>query len=196
MSTEAIKGQPASIFRVRGMLLQFLLTVGLAIGIMSVFGKQSVLDLLLQGKSLPVQAAWGTAVGLMIILPTVGLIVRVPWLEDFRRQLIEIVARADLSGFNPLWFSLCAGVGEEMLFRGALQPLLGLWLTSLIFTALHYQTGGFLAMNRMKAMYAVLVFLASLLLGTVCLRFGLIAAMFAHTVVDVVALTTLRSVRS
>jgi hypothetical protein len=173
MSTEAIKGQPASIIHVRGMSLQFLLTVGLAIGIMSVFAKQSVLDLLLRGKSLPMQVAWGTAVGLLIILPTLGLIVRVPRLANFRRQLIEIVARADLSGFNPLWFSLCAGVGEEMLFRGALQPLLGLWLTSLVFTALHYQTGGFLAMNRTKALYAVLVFLACLLLGTVWLSFGL-----------------------
>ncbi len=73
MSTEAIKGQPASIIHVRGMLLQFLLTVVLAIGIMSLFGKQPVLDQLLRGKSVPMQAAWGMAVGLMIILPTLAL---------------------------------------------------------------------------------------------------------------------------
>jgi hypothetical protein len=195
MLTEAIKRQPAPLLHIRGMLLQFLLTVGLAIGIMSLFGKQPVLDQLLRGKSLPLQAAWGMAVGLMIILPTVVLIVRVPLFKNFRHQLTEIIGRADLSGFNPIWFGLCAGVGEELLLRGALQPLLGLWLTSLVFTALHYQTGGFLAMNRMKALYAVLVFLASLLLGTVCIRIGLIASMVAHTVADVVALRTLRSAR-
>jgi hypothetical protein len=66
-------------------------------------------------------------------------------------------------------------------------------LTGMIFTALHYQTGGFRTMNRMKAMYAVLVFLASLALGTVCLQLGLIAAMVAHTVADVVALSNLRT---
>ena len=46
----------------------------------------------------------------------------------------EMESRRDqaMRGFNPLWISLCAGFGEEMLFRGAPQPLLGLWLTSLV----------------------------------------------------------------
>jgi hypothetical protein len=48
-------------------------------------------------------------------------------------------------------------------------------------------------MNRMKAVYAVLASLASVLLGTVCIQLGLIAAMVAHTVGDLVALTTLRT---
>jgi hypothetical protein len=64
-----------------------------------------------------------------------------------------------------------------------------------IWTALHYQTGGFRTMNRMKALYAVLVFLASVLLGTVYVQLGLIAAMVAHTVIDLVTLTMLRAAR-
>ncbi len=120
---------------------------------------------------------------------------RVPWFDPFRRQMLELLQRADLRGFNPLWISLCAGFGEEMLFRGALQPLLGLWLTSLVSTALHFQTGGFRTMNPMKALYALLVFLASLLLGPVFIRIGSIAAIVTHTVADVITLTTLRSAR-
>lgn len=50
-------------------------------------------------------------------------------------------------------------------------------------------------MNRMKAVYALLVFVASLLLGTVFVQIGLIAAIVTHTVVDLVALTGLRSGR-
>ncbi|MBK7566807.1 MAG: CPBP family intramembrane metalloprotease [Bacteroidetes bacterium] len=32
-----------------------------------------------------------------------------------------------------LFLSFCAGVGEELLFRGAIQPWLGIWLTALLF---------------------------------------------------------------
>jgi membrane protease YdiL (CAAX protease family) len=195
MSTEAIEGQSRPIIGVRVMVLNIVITVGLALGITALFGREPLVQVLLRDKPWPIQGAWGIAIGFLVTVPAGVLISSVPWFVAFRRQLIELVSRADLNGFNPLWISLCAGVGEETLFRGALQPLLGLWVTSLIWTVLHYQTGGFRTMNRMKAVYAVLVFLASVLLGIVFVQIGLIAAMVAHTVIDLVALTMLRSAR-
>jgi hypothetical protein len=195
MSTDAMEGKSRSLIAPRAMVSTIVLTVGLALAIMVMFGRESLLDILLQGKLWPVQVAWGIAVGLLVTVPAGVLITRVRWFRAFWRQLIEIGSRADLSGFNPLWFSLCAGTGEELLFRGALQPLLGFWLTGLIFTGLHFQTGGFRTMNRMKAAYAFLVFLASLLLGTVFVQIGLIAAIVTHIVIDLVALTSLRTSR-
>lgn len=79
-----------------------------------------------------------------------------------------------------------------ILFRGALQPILGLWWTSSVFTLLHYQPGGFQTMNRMKGIYAALVFLASLLLGHIFNSLGLIAAALTHATIDVVSLMALR----
>jgi membrane protease YdiL (CAAX protease family) len=196
MTTEAMKVRSSPIINTRYMVLQTLAVTCLALAIMAIFGKQPLLGVFLQGKPWPVQVALGIPFGLLMTGPLVVLINRVPGFDAFRRQVAEFVSRADLSGLNPLWFSLCAGVAEEMLFRGALQPLVGLWLTCLIFTALHYQTGGFRTMNRMKAVYAVLVFLASFLLGTICLQVGLIAAVVTHTVGDLVALTMLRTVRT
>jgi len=38
-----------------------------------------------------------------------------------------------------LLLGLSAGIGEEITLRGALQPKLGLALTSLLFAALHVQ---------------------------------------------------------
>jgi membrane protease YdiL (CAAX protease family) len=195
MSTEAIEGQSRPIIGVRVMVLNIVITVGLALGITALFGREPLVQVLLRDKPWQIQGAWGIAIGFLVTVPAGVLISSVPWFVAFRRQLIELVSRADLNGFNPLWISLCAGVGEETLFRGALQPLLGLWVTSLIWTVLHYQTGGFRTMNRMKAVYAVLVFLASVLLGIVFVQIGLIAAMVAHTVIDLVALTMLRSAR-
>jgi hypothetical protein len=42
----------------------------------------------------------------------------------------------------------------------------------------------------------VSVFMASVLLGTVYVKLGLVAAMVAHTVIDLVTLTMLRPVRT
>ena len=196
MSADAIDSGSRPLMGFRTMVLNLAVTVGLALGITTLMGKQPLIDLLLQGKPWPMQAIWGIAVGLLLAMPLKLLISRVAWFDAYRRQMLELASRLDLSGLNPLWFSLCAGVGEELLFRGALQPLAGPWLTSAVFTALHYQTGGFRTMNRWKVMYAVLIFLVSLGLGAVAVQIGLIAAIATHTVADIVGLMSLRGARS
>ena len=65
-------------------------------------------------------------------------------------------------------------------------------MDQLIFTVLHYQTGGFQAMNRMKGVYAALVFLASVLLGHIFDSLGLMAVALTHATIDVVSLVALR----
>jgi hypothetical protein len=196
MSTGALDARSRAIARPRDMLLMMILMIGVALGITAIFGRPSLWVVVLQGTAWPVQVACGTGIGLLLSLSIMVPINRIHWFEAFRRQLIEIVSHADLNGFNPVWFSLCAGVGEELLIRGTLQPILGLWLTSLLFTALHFQTGGFRTMNRMKAVYALVIFFVSLLLGAVFIRIGLIAAIVTHVVGDIVFLTSLRTVRS
>lgn len=49
---------------------------------------------------------------------------------------------SDMDTFRE-WFllALAAGVGEELLFRGALQPVMGLGATSIIFALVHVQYG-------------------------------------------------------
>src|SRR5207247_4258871 len=97
--------------------------------------------------------------------------------SSLRRQLLDLVSRLDLGGLNPLWISLSAGIGEEILFRGALQPILGIWWTSFIFTVAHFWSGQFQSMNWQKLIYAASVFVTGLLLGYVFSEIGLIAAM-------------------
>jgi membrane protease YdiL (CAAX protease family) len=193
MSADATGYQPRLIISARTMAFSVFLMLGLALAITLIFGTRPLLNVVSAGRTWPVQLASGIAIGLLVTVPGGLLIARVPLFNAFRRQLIELVSRADMSGFKPLWFSLCAGLGEEMLFRAALQPLLGIVLTSVIFTALHAKTGGFKTMNRMKAVYALLVFFISLLLGTVFIQIGLTAAITTHIVIDVIALTHLRT---
>ena len=61
--------------------------------------------------------------------------------EDVQR-LTEVLI-GPLLGSIPgiLTLGLAAGIGEETLFRGALQPRFGLLITSLLFALLHSQYG-------------------------------------------------------
>lgn len=59
----------------------------------------------------------------------------------------EFIGRVSLGLFGDItiWkaaaIGLSAGIGEEILFRGAVHPRFGLWLTAVLFTAGHTQYG-------------------------------------------------------
>lgn len=90
---------------------------------------------------------------------------------------------------QEIWFvSLCAGAGEELLFRGALQPWWGLWITSVVFVALHGYLSPF---NPRLSLYGILMVIAIATLGYLADHLGLLGAMLAHTLIDVVLLSYL-----
>jgi membrane protease YdiL (CAAX protease family) len=83
---------------------------------------------------------------------------------------------------HVLIFGLMAGVPEEILFRGALQPALGVLPTALIFGALHALTPA----------YFVYASGAGVFLGGLALwRDGLWTPIAAHSVVDLIMLALL-----
>jgi uncharacterized protein len=59
-------------------------------------------------------------------------------------ELLSWMSRRVLKMFGSLplatmlGMALLAGIGEEIIFRGWLQPLLGLWLTALLFAVAHF----------------------------------------------------------
>lgn len=84
-----------------------------------------------------------------------------------------------------IFVSLCAGIGEEIFFRGIIQPYLGIVVTAIIFVAIH----GYLNPKNLKiTVYGVYMVFAIMLLGYLTDKFGLITAITAHTVIDVVLL--------
>ena len=77
-----------------------------------------------------------------------------------------------------LLLGLSAGIGEEITLRGALQPKLGIALTSLIFAALHVQYSWY-------GMLSILVF--GLILGVIRKRSSTTAAILVHALYDLLA---------
>lgn len=104
-------------------------------------------------------------------------------LDDF--LVVRTVRGMTLSRIDRLQLSLFAGAGEELLFRGAIQPLLGLWFTSVLFIALH----GYVSFRSARHMFFGLVMIAlAIMLGILFEYAGLLAAMTAHAVYDLIAL--------
>jgi membrane protease YdiL (CAAX protease family) len=176
----------------RAILPMFIAMVALAFLLTFLFGPEPLPAVVASGAGAGRQVSWGILIGLAVAVAAWVAIYNITALASFRDQMLILARRMDLRGFNPLWFGLCAGVGEETLFRGALQPLLGIWGTSLLFTLAHYRTGGFRSMNPARWGYAAFIFLASVLMGYVLMEFGLIAAAAAHATVDVIGIVLLR----
>lgn len=90
-----------------------------------------------------------------------------------------------LNTWEILFLSFSAGVGEEFLFRGVIQPYWGIWLTAIFFVAIH----GYLDPRDKKMMtYGLTMTVIIGILGYMKNYMGLIAPMMAHFAIDVVLL--------
>lgn len=77
----------------------------------------------------------GLGLAVVVVGVTPWLVERTVWARSLHAELKEIID--PLSHAQITVLALASGLGEEIFFRGAMQPVLGLWVTSLIFGAFH-----------------------------------------------------------
>lgn len=82
----------------------------------------------------------GLAFGGLVVLSTRVFVTRFVWARHLHQEL-RPVAR-DLSAGGIAAVALFSAFGEELLFRGLLQPWLGFWLQALVFGIVHAQLRG------------------------------------------------------
>jgi len=152
--------------------------------IMYFAGPVSLYKALEFGLDLPLQILWGSGLGILIGTLAWKLI-KLPFLSETRIFFEDIIGPWRLTWWEVLLVSLCAGIGEEILFRGAIQPLIGIGWTSLLFVLLHGYINPF---NAPLSVYGIFMVIAVAVLGFVAFRWGLVMAMTAHTVIDVILL--------
>lgn len=76
----------------------------------------------------------------LIVVATLWTMLLVPGTDDLQTAASQqIFAAFSGSLFAGFMLALASSVGEEILFRGALQPVFGIFLTSLFFALLHMQ---------------------------------------------------------
>lgn len=123
--------------------------------ILSLYGALALLALLIsagrddidiyriEGRSTSLFLALSPLIGLAVALAVVFLsrfaVHRFDWARrlhtDFRSLL------GPLSGREILILAVASAVGEELLFRGALQPMIGIWPQAVVFALLHIGPG-------------------------------------------------------
>jgi hypothetical protein len=79
--------------------------------------------------------ALGFALALVVVAATPALVKRTAWARVLHAELKEIIS--PLSSSEITLLAVASGLSEELFFRGAIQPVLGLLLTSVLFGALH-----------------------------------------------------------
>lgn len=136
------------------------------------------------------QTLIGIGIGTVVAL-AVGLSVRrLAWLASLRTLIRAGFETAKPTSLDLTLAAVSAGFSEELLFRGAVQPLLGIWVTSLIFALAH---GGGTKATKGNLSFGLFVFGVSVLLGYICVEFGLVSAMVTHGIIDLLVFFQYRS---
>ncbi len=122
------------------------------------------------------QMLLGTAtIGVLIVLQWV---IGAAWMliDPQQAEFLGEVNESLLSGFDSagewLILAVASGVGEEILFRGAMQPVFGVFFTSLLFAIVHIQYG--------LTPITLAVFLLGIILGILRKRTNTTVTIFVH----------------
>lgn len=111
------------------------------------------------------------------------LILKAPIFEKIPLRIDKLVKDLRLNYFDAFFLSLCAGIGEELLFRSGVQTFLGIWVTSILFVAIH----GYLSLRKPKmSLYGLVVLPFIVLISYGYEHFGLWFSIAAHFSYDLV----------
>jgi membrane protease YdiL (CAAX protease family) len=149
-----------------------------------IFGLVIYRSKMLTGMDLSKKPGWATAIlGIFLLLaayPLVNLSFLVneamplpEWANQFEDQAADTL-KAILEMNSPLIFiinliiiAILPGIGEELLFRGVLQkqmglmlknPIIAIWISAIIFSAIHLQFEGFLPRVALGAVLGYLYY--------------------------------------
>ena len=81
----------------------------------------------------------GAALGLVVVGLTRAATARFQWARDLHASFRDLLG--PLQARDIAILALASSIGEELLFRGALMPWLGIWLQAAIFALLHVGPG-------------------------------------------------------
>ena len=111
------------------------------------------------------------------------LFMKAPFFDQLPNRVDRMMDQLPLTYADGIFLSICAGIGEELLFRAGIQPLLGPWITSVVFVALH----GYLnPWNWKFSMYGLIVLPFIVVISFGFVRFGLWFSIAAHFAYDAV----------
>jgi hypothetical protein len=126
----------------------------------------------------------GIIFGLLMIWMT-----ELSYFDEALSKYKNLLSGFKLTRIHVIFLSICAGVGEEIFFRGAMQPIAGIFITAIVFVAIH----GYYSYKNMKVnVFAFCLTLFILLLGWAAKEFSIWHAIAGHFSYDLVLLAYYR----
>jgi membrane protease YdiL (CAAX protease family) len=111
------------------------------------------------------------------------LLLQAPVFKTIPLPIDKLVKDLNLNYVDAIFLSLCAGIGEELLFRSGIQTFLGVWITSFLFVAVH----GYFSLKKIKmSLYGLVVLPFILVISYGFEHFGLWFSISAHFAYDLV----------
>jgi len=132
-------------------------------------------------EGLGLQVIWGLGYGFVSAI-VAWWIVSLPYLAETRSFFTGLLRNRGLTWLDVVLISACAGIGEEILFRVLIQAYLGVWITSIVFVAIHGYLNPF---NKPLFIYGLFMIFAIAGIGYMMETLGIYSAMVSHTVIDV-----------
>ncbi len=153
-----------------------------------VFGQhRSFTQVLLGERTVVFQVMAGSSAGIAIG-SVAGWLIDRSFMRSVKHHYTRMIGGVVTRPVDIVLVSLCAGIGEEIFFRGAIQQWLGITATAILFVAIH----GYLdPRNWRLCIYGVTLSLGMMALGWMAETWGLLAPMAAHAAIDVVLLRKL-----
>jgi membrane protease YdiL (CAAX protease family) len=126
-------------------------------------------------------------IGLAFVIPVMisnmigGILTQIlqPDLVDDLEKTLDSMTQGIQNPAGALLIGLTAGIGEELFFRGALQPRFGIVLTAAAFALMHQQYE--------LSWVLVGMFGIGILLGIERKRYGTAAAIVTHATMNIIA---------
>jgi hypothetical protein len=156
----------------------------LAFIIQRLFSSSSFNAIFLSETPLVYQIIIGTLTGCTIAI--FGWeIMKVKYIESELTKYTQLFTKEVLTYPLIVFVSLSAGIGEEIFFRGVVQPFFGIVITSIVFVAIH----GYLNPKNLKiSIYGCYMVVAICVVGYLSKKVGLVTAITAHVFIDIILL--------
>jgi hypothetical protein len=150
------------------------------------FQDKTLFSLIAEQQNWLLQILTGSMFGVVLGVAAV-LLIRHPAYRHILKDyaIIRQIQEFSLTPVLIFFVSIIAGITEEVLFRAAIQPLLGVWITSVIFIAIH----GYIRFKSANHfLFTLFTFVLSMVLGLLTMYLGVVSSMAAHAIYDVIVL--------
>lgn len=160
----------------------------LGMAIVKIFSQFPIQIMMRQRVSVVQQFALGLPIGTVMGVISYH-VSEMRWIRPSTIKYARRLQNLNLNMIDKVLISICAGFGEELLFRGAIQSFLGIWPTAVLFVAIH----GYLNPKDWRiSAYGIMMIVFIGIMGYMMEYWGIWSVIVAHTMIDVVLLLRMK----